>query len=342
MEMSQNKGTNKLFNLLTAGQAAARMNVLGSQNKPFLFITDFELRRSIIEPLPLNDQAILFDINGFTNYLCKKTKNNGISFSRDPVSFQKYKTAFAQVIDHIHKGNSYLVNLTQPSVIHIDLSLKELFYASQAKYKLWLNDQFVVFSPETFVRTGEGLIRSYPMKGTIDAAVPDAASVILNNEKEKAEHFTMVDLIRNDLSVFATNVRVTKLRYLDRLTTNCKDLLQVSSEITGRLPQDHESRIGDILFSLLPAGSVSGAPKEKTLKIIKSVEKYDRGYYTGVFGYFDGKNIDSAVMIRFVEKQGDRMIYKSGGGITAKSDLEAEYQELINKIYVPFNRDIKS
>mgnify|MGYP000682968536 FL=1 len=81
---------------------------------------------------------------------------------------------------------------------------------------------------------------------------------------------------------------------------------------------------GEILFSLLPAGSITGAPKKKTLEIIAEAETYERGFYTGVMGYFDGSSLDSAVMIRFVEQEGDRMYFKSGGGITCRSEVESE------------------
>ena len=89
------------------------------------------------------------------------------------------------------------------------------------------------------------------------------------------------------------------------------------------------------IFDMLPAGSVTGAPKVKTLDIIKNAENYDRGFYTGVAGFFDGKELDSCVLIRYVEKNNGDLIYKSGGGITSQSILEEEYQELIDKIYVP-------
>ncbi|MFZ1573367.1 MAG: chorismate-binding protein, partial [Candidatus Kapaibacterium sp.] len=96
------------------------------------------------------------------------------------------------------------------------------------------------------------------------------------------------------------------------------------------------NHIGDTLISLLPAGSISGAPKKKTLEIINKVEKYKRGYYTGVFGYFDGVNLESSVMIRFIEKTSKGLIFKSGGGITFLSEAYKEYNELIDKVYVPF------
>ena len=86
---------------------------------------------------------------------------------------------------------------------------------------------------------------------------------------------------------------------------------------------------------MLPAGSISGAPKKKTLEIIEEAEGYDRGFFTGVFGYFDGRNLDSAVMIRFIERQGDQLVFKSGGGVTSFSECKQEYVELIDKVYVP-------
>ncbi len=121
------------------------------------------------------------------------------------------------------------------------------------------------------------------------------------------------------------------------ITTHEGKLLQVSSKIVGDLAADYASNIGDLLFKLLPAGSISGAPKRRTVEIIQAAEKYTRGYYTGVFGYFDGQNLDSAVMIRFIENQNGHLFFKSGGGITSLSQAENEYDELIKKVYVPIS-----
>ena len=173
------------------------------------------------------------------------------------------------------------------------------------------------------------------MKGTIDASIPHAKQLILDDEKEAAEHATIVDLIRNDLSLVSENVEVTDYRYIDELKTNDKTLLQVSSEIKGDLKEDYYQNLGTIFDQLLPAGSICGAPKKKTVEIILEAEKYERNFYTGVFGVFDGENLDSAVMIRFIEKNQNNFIFKSGGGITAKSKAKAEYEELIQKVYVP-------
>ncbi len=242
---------------------------------------------------------------------------------------------FTLVKNEIALGNSFLLNLTCSTPVDTKSTLQEIFRMSNARYKIWLNDEFVCFSPEPFVKISNGKIRSFPMKGTIDAAIPDAQKVILNDPKETAEHYTIVDLIRNDLSMVSQRVRVERFRYFDTINTNEKRLLQVSSEICGDLEEGYQASLGDIIFALLPAGSVSGAPKKKTTEIIASAEGIPRGYYTGIAGLFDGRNLDSGVMIRFIEKRADKYFYRSGGGITSFSDPLSEYNEMIDKIYVP-------
>ena len=208
---------------------------------------------------------------------------------------------------------------------------------------------FVCFSPETFVRIKGGRIYSYPMKGTLDASLPNAEKQLMEDQKEAAEHATIVDLIRNDLSRVAEDVRVDKYRYIDVLHTNKGNILQTSSEISGRLPEDYPHHLGEILDPQLPAGSITGAPKDKTMQIIQEAEGYDRGFYTGIMGIYDQGELNSAVMIRFIEeevfpsKTENRMNYeairklyfKAGGGITSKSDCRKEYEEVIQKIYLP-------
>ena len=230
-----------------------------------------------------------------------------------------------------------MVNLTQPSEIQTNQSIEEIYNLCSAKYKLIIPGKFVVFSPETFVTIKNNTISTHPMKGTIDASIPNAKEIILNSKKEMAEHATIVDLLRNDLSRIAQNVRVEKYRYIEEIKTSQQHLLQVSSKISGKLPCNWQSQLGNILHELLPAGSVTGAPKPETLKIIEEVEGYDRGFYTGIAGYFDGEKLDSFVLIRFIEQIENKLIYKSGGGITTQSVAKDEYNELIQKIYVPID-----
>lgn len=316
--------------------AVCLMNELGSCREPFLFVVDFEMNDPVILPGgQAEESGIFYSINQYANCPPPAEAGKPFAFKKQPVPFEEYRHAFEKVMHQLHKGNSYLLNLTFPTSIEIGLTLEEIFRASTAKYRLLFKDLFVVFSPEVFVQIRDGLISSFPMKGTIDAGIDDAEATILHDPKELAEHSTVVDLIRNDLSSVAREVRVERFRYIDYIRTNMKDLLQVSSKITGRLPPDYYKNIGTILFTLLPAGSVTGAPKKKTVEIIKDVEKVSRGYYTGVAGYFDGENLDSGVMIRFIERTNNGLVYRSGGGITVFSNAEKEYEELLDKVYVP-------
>lgn len=312
------------------------MNALGRIRTPFLFIIDFEQKKPIVLPLSeVNSNDLLYDFQGVRNHGPAVVQDHRLRMMRSSLDVAHYQRAFDYVMQQLQAGNSFLVNLTFPTEVHLNLSLRELFFQSQARYKLWWRGAFVVFSPESFVRIDDGSIRAYPMKGTIDATVPEAEHKILHDPKEMAEHTTIVDLLRNDLSRYATQVQVTRFRYVEKITTTRSALLQVSSEITGKLSADYHRHLGDILSSLLPAGSVSGAPKPKTLQIIREAEAGPRGYYTGVMGYYDGDVLDSGVMIRYIEQVGERYFYRSGGGITARSVLETEYQELHDKVYVP-------
>jgi para-aminobenzoate synthetase component 1 len=323
---------------VSISEFAATLNEYGAQRVPFLFFVDFEMERPRVFKLnEIDERRIRFNINGNTNFEATPVCTDDLAFSKEPQSYQEYKKKFDKVWSHLLYGDSYLTNLTIKTRVSTNKSLQDLFLISEARYKLWFDDEFVVFSPETFVRIFNNYIYSYPMKGTIDADIPDAEKKILSDVKEKAEHVTIVDLIRNDLSSVSNDVSVTRFRYVERISTLQKNLLQVSSEIRGTLTGDPFSRLGDILLKLLPAGSVSGAPKAKTLSIIRSAEGEPRGYYTGVLGLFDGKSFDSGVMIRFLEREGEILYYRSGGGITAQSTAQQEYQEAIDKVYVPVN-----
>ena len=316
----------------------------------------------------------------------------------EPPFYEDYERSFNIVKNNIMAGNSYLTNLTCRVPVSCNLSLEEIFHRAKGKYKLLLRRKrtqaedkahlkeeaqnkahlkeenieenltpFVCFSPETFVRIKGGRIYSYPMKGTLDASLPNAEKQLMEDRKEAAEHATIVDLIRNDLSRVAENVRVDKYRYIDVLHTNKGDILQTSSEISGRLPENYPHHLGEILDAQLPAGSITGAPKDKTMQIIQEAEGYDRGFYTGIMGIYDQGELNSAVMIRFIEEEtspvdfeadgeknfkasegkGDeasegkrdeasrKLYFKAGGGITSKSDCRKEYEEVIQKIYLP-------
>ena len=316
----------------------SQLNHLGQQRIPFCFVIDFACNHCHIQLFSESSNEVFFDFNGFQPL----GKPSPLVLSqiqqpiiKQPIDLASYHAAFQQAQNYMYQGHTYLLNLTFPTQITLHNHLLEIYLASQAKFKLYFNNQFVVFSPERFIQISHNVIKTYPMKGTIDATLPNAAQQILNNPKEKAEHTMVVDLLRNDLSRVATQVRVEKFRYLDKIQAGNKQLLQVSSQISGQLESHWQTRLGDIFAHLLPAGSISGTPKKRTLEIIQQLEGYKRGFFTGIFGYFDGENLDSAVIIRFIEQQDGKFFYKSGGGLTIDSEMYQEYQEMLAKIYIP-------
>ncbi|MFZ5939766.1 MAG: aminodeoxychorismate synthase component I [Bacteroidota bacterium] len=326
-----------MVNELGRKQTIEIMNEYADHGQSFLFIISFDMEHNfVMNPGEATDAGIRYR----TPFHASKDPDYRVPeeliFRKFPVSKDRYRKAFEFLQERIRMGDSYLINLTFPSLLETNLDLETIYAKSEAPYKLLMPGQFVLFSPEAFIRIEKDQIYSHPMKGTIDASIPDAERLLLNDRKERAEHHTIVDLIRNDLSMIAHDVRMKRFKYLDLIRTREKDLYQMSSEITGRLEPGYRQKMGELVFRMLPAGSVTGAPKKRTLELIREAEGYDRGYYTGIFGYFDGRDLDSAVMIRFIEKQGEQLIYKSGGGITYMSEWEKEYNELCDKVYVPF------
>lgn len=329
--------------MLSALEVKEKMNYYGKELIPFLFVIDFEKENGYFVDYPLKGNDILFSINSITNAhnqitnSYKQTENSSNSYINSyPISFEDYEKKFDIIHNGLLNGDSFLANLTLKTRIETNLGLEEIFYKANSKYKILVKDKFVCFSPESFIKIQDNKISTYPMKGTIDSSIPNAEDIILNDYKETCEHNTIVDLMRNDLNMISSNVRVERFRYIDNLKTSRGGILQVSSEIIGDLDYDYHSILGDIFFKLLPAGSISGAPKEATLNLIKNSELEKRGFYTGIFGYFDGKNLDSAVIIRYIEKENEDYYFRSGGGVTINSKARDEYNEVINKIYLPF------
>jgi para-aminobenzoate synthetase component I len=321
---------------MTLDDARQRMNALGGSHTPFAVLLDFELAHPLV--VPTGDAAghgLFFSVPNCACLPPPPPDPPPLALVPRPISEERYRRAFETVQRHLTEGNSFLVNLTFPTPVSCTWDLRQIFAFTSAPFRVLLDGRFAVFSPEPFVRIAGGRISTHPMKGTIDARVPSAEALLLGDQKEADEHATVVDLLRNDLSMVAGNVRVERYRYVQPVMTNRGTLLQTSSDITGDLPADSIRRLGDILLALLPAGSVSGAPKKRTVEIIREAEEKPRGYYTGVFGVFDGQVFESCVLIRYIERVGDGLVFRSGGGITHASEQAAEYAELIRKVYVP-------
>lgn len=229
------------------------------------------------------------------------------------------------------EGYSYLVNYCSQTEIRLVEPLASLYNHSAAPFTVLLEDQFISFSPESFISIANNEIMTTPMKGTgydADALLADA--------KEQAEHATIVDLLRNDLGRVATGIHLGRYRYLTAIPqADARTLYQTSTEIRGQMPADWPSRIGEWLPHLLPAGSVTGAPKKKTVELIRKYETEPRGFFTGIAAAFDGENFYSCVLIRYIDLTQKPHRFRSGAGITIYSDPEAEYREILSKVYLP-------
>lgn len=319
------------------GEAQHKMNELAQQNRPFVFIISYNQENVYIEETThIDPNEALFAFPKFNNIPHNAVPNlDPVEWKMEVPNRQTYEKSIEHIKQNQRAGNSYLANLTCRVPIETNLSLRDIFLRSDAMYRCYVKDEFVCFSPEIFVRIDNHTIRSFPMKGTISATLPDAENQLLSNAKEAAEHATIVDLIRNDLSIVANQVRVEKYRYIDRLTTNKGEILQTSSEIAGNILPEYQNHIGDLLFALLPAGSITGAPKPRTMQIIEEAEGYNRDFYTGVMGHYADGTLDSAVMIRFIDTDHQHLYYKAGGGITAQSNNDDEYNEVVAKVYLP-------
>ena len=201
------------------------LNSFGAKREPFLFIVDFKAQNIIAYALcELEAKDIEFCID--EEYAVKEHTD---FLEKKGADFSEYKKKFDFVIEKIKSGETYLLNLTQPTLIKTPLSLKEIFGCANAHYKLRYKDEFVCFSPEKFIQIEGAKISTFPMKGTIDASMPNAKESILANQKEMAEHIMVVDLLRKHIKKKKKKVRVENFRYVHEIEAGEKKLIHVSS-----------------------------------------------------------------------------------------------------------------
>ncbi len=188
-------------------------------------------------------------------------------------------------------------------------------------------------SPETLVRLEDGILHTFPLAGTRPRGRTEAEDLaleqdLLADEKELAEHNMLVDLGRNDLgkiSRFGT-VQVEKLHSIERFS----HVMHIGSTVRGQIRQDKDAL--DAIEAVLPAGTLSGAPKIRACQLIAELENDKRGIYGGAIGYIDFTgNMDTCIAIRIVYKKNGNVFVRSGAGIVADSVPEKEYQECLNK-----------
>lgn len=188
-------------------------------------------------------------------------------------------------------------------------------------------------SPETLVKLENGILHTFPLAGTRPRGKNEAEDralekELLSDEKELAEHNMLVDLGRNDLgrvSAFGT-VQVEKLHTIERFS----HVMHIGSTVRGKISPNYDAL--DAIRAVLPAGTLSGAPKIRACQLIGELEQNKRGIYGGAIGYIDFTgNMDTCIAIRIAYKKNGRVFVRSGAGIVADSVAEKEYEECINK-----------
>lgn len=258
---------------------------------------------------------------------------------------QRYCRAIRRILEYIAAGDTYQVNYTFKFSFEFKGSAVDLYTdlrrSQPVPYGCCIKDgdQYVMsFSPELFFRADQGRIYAKPMKGTMKRGRTNAEDselqyTLKNDEKNRSENVMIVDLLRNDLSrlVEATGggfVNVASLFDVERY----QSVLQMTSSIVADRLSDETVSPKELLKALFPCGSVTGAPKIRTMEIIDELEEQPRGVYTGAIGYFspDGKSVFN-VPIRTVVLDGGRGEMGIGSGIVADSTPEDEWQECLLK-----------
>jgi len=188
-------------------------------------------------------------------------------------------------------------------------------------------------SPETLVKLHDGKLFTFPLAGTRPRGANDEEDIalekeLLNDEKELAEHNMLVDLGRNDLGKISKFGTVSVAKYMS--TLRFSHVMHIGSTVSGEIL---EGKTGlDAINAVLPAGTLSGAPKIRAMQIINELEQNKRGIYGGAIGYLDFTgNMDTCIAIRIVYRRNNKVFIRSGAGIVADSNPESEYQECVNK-----------
>ena len=304
----------------------------------------YYLNKSLAHLRSENDGKLLHFV-AFESYSNKTPsmplEDETIDLMIDELSVSDYKQSFNKVHEALISGESYQINLTKNiyaktkhSSHQLYSKLKQLQPVMYAAYLPFLEPDIISISPELFFKKeGEDLIVR-PMKGTARLTNDIEKNQAIYEElkacqKNKSENLIIVDLLRNDLAGIAKNhtVNVDKLFNIEKYNS----LLQMTSQVSAKVNKDIFFK--KILDSLFPCGSITGAPKHRTIELIKNTEKTNRGVYTGCIGYIMPNNdMCFNVAIRTLEKTNDSIKLGVGGGITVYSECQSEWQEMDTKI----------
>ena len=288
-----------------------------------------------------NFPLLYFEV--FNSYNIYKTKNTKkLLLNPTPcVNFCEYSNAIKKIKEEIAKGNTYEVNYTYDFDVPFDGDELELFNFLLSKqktpYNFYIKNQYdtvLSFSPELFFEMQNNHILTKPMKGTIHRGKDkkedkNLIEFLKNDIKNRAENVMIVDLLRNDLGRISKvgTVNVSKLFEIE----THKTLHQMTSQIEADLKEN--TTFFDIFKAIFPCGSITGAPKISTMKVISDVEKGERNIYCGAIGMISPKETIFSVPIRILQKTNEQnnFKYRVGGAIVWDSNAQDEWEETLTK-----------
>lgn len=262
-------------------------------------------------------------------------------FSKD-----EYCAMVEKAKHHIHEGDIFQIVLSNRLSAGFEGSLLDTYRVlrtiNPSPYMFYFSGTDVEIagaSPETLVKLEDGILHTFPLAGTrprgkTDKEDKELEAGLLADEKELAEHNMLVDLGRNDLgkiSKFGT-VEVEKLHSIERYS----HVMHIGSTVRGEIRDEFDGL--DTVSAVLPAGTLSGAPKIRACQLIAELENNKRGIYGGAIGYIDFTgNLDTCIAIRIAYKKNGKVFVRSGAGIVADSVPEKEHQECLNKAAAVIN-----
>ncbi len=260
----------------------------------------------------------------------------------DGPNFDDYQKLYEQVQKHLYAGNAYQINLTCPFDYQVSYKDDPAYFNSfmnqpstgsfaQSIYWPDENMSFVSNSPETLwtarLKKNEmWRIASMPIKGTASSGEWDK---LVNSKKDEAELLMITDLVRNDLNRLSDgSAQVDALKEKLEVHGLVHQFSEVSAEVSD------QTSIGDIMSSLFPGGSITGAPKKRVGQLIDEIEKSPRGFYCGSTLFWDGSGLSCSINIRsgVVDWNKNKLRLHAGGGVTVQSTAEDEWSELNSKL----------
>lgn len=330
-------------------------DVIGIPDSELMFFKEFILydhyhNQVIIVVLEKEseEEKALFKIENIINEIFLENKGNEgieekikITNFKAHISKEDYIRDVKKAKEYIKRGDIFQVVLSQrwsaetesdPFLIY--RSLRELNPSPYLFYINFPDYQIIGSSPEMLVELRNNIVTTCPIAGTIVRGNNEKEDKInsdklLNDPKERAEHFMLVDLGRNDMGKIAKTGSVNILKLMD--VQYYSHVIHLVSLINGEKRDD--LNMFSVLSAFLPAGTLSGAPKIRAMEIIEELETEKRGLYGGSIGYFgfDG-NMDTCIAIRMIIKKNEKLYFQAGAGIVYDSIPEKEYEETENKI----------